>query len=187
MYDCAGSKGECRAVAALAKGLDGAANSRKISSDQRATLRSASDALGKAGDHNGVTVNVQDLGKTADGKLIMGQDDASSNTLTLNTNAISQVAGSEGWKSAFVAGVSTVGHEVRHLQDGSIPSGDYDKRMKTEANGYGVSSSVDQDFGMPGINGRQIQNGAVASCAQATGLFSACQDSSRRLYPGEYR
>lgn len=94
MYDCAGSKGKCRAVAALAKGLDAAANSRKISSDQRATLRSASDALGKAGDHNGVTVNFQDLGKIADEKLIRGQADAKSNTLTLNINAIAQVAGS---------------------------------------------------------------------------------------------
>ena len=187
LYDCSGSHAQCRTVAALAKGLGAASRSRAISSSQRALLKSAADTLGKAGDHNGITVDFGNLGKTDGGRMIAGQADAITNTLTLNLNALSQIGNSQGWRQAFVEGVGTIGHESGHLQDGPVLRGEYEKNIRTETHGYSINSIVSKAFGGQGMSGRQIQIGAVASCGQSTGQTGTCLDTSRRLYPDEYR
>ncbi|MDG5488824.1 RHS repeat-associated core domain-containing protein [Sphingomonas sp. BGYR3] len=184
LYECSGTKAECRTAAALVRGLNAAANSNRLSRAEQAEAKSVAETIGTEGDGNGLTIDFDNLGKDKVGNFILGQADSVNRTLTLNTVALSHIDKTIGMRQAFVEGVITLAHEGRHILD--IYPKSIDDRINVETRGYQMDSIIGAAFGRNRWNDRQIQSGAIRSC-DITGRLHACRDTSRRLYPNAYR
>jgi len=185
LYECGGSRSECRLVAAFRRGLDIAARSSRLTAGQRSVLRGVGRTLGRANDHNGVTINVGPLdpgvagqahtdSETPAGKGSMTLD----MTQILRTGAqISQMSGVSLGLGYLTAGVETIAHEGAHLWRG-FQGDTVGNSLRSERFGYTAGFSAQQGLGVgrhggwqPGITYRQmldrIDAGAIVSCGQS--------------------
>ncbi len=177
-YTCSGTKNQCRSAAALVSGLNSASKSRRISAQERANLAEISKQIGTENDGSGPTINFGDLGKTDNGQLIAGQ--VKDGNITLNLNATTQIASIQGWRNAFIDGVSTLAHEGRHYMYGQHRN--MIDLIKSEDLAYRAGSMAQRALGQAGKTEAQIRQGAYQSCAGSTRLPQSCGDAARDFY-----
>jgi RHS repeat-associated protein len=170
MYECNGSKAQCKLADAFVRGINIAANKKGASDD----LKSVRDTLGFRGEP-GATINFDSL-KTG----VLGE--ASGNNITLDFSQINSAALSLAQSTnvsynfaIFSIGSSVLAHETKHFEDRGMSSRGARALMRLEKRAYPVGFEVLDAFGIEalGMRGKpgsferlqSVRDRAVGSCS----------------------
>jgi hypothetical protein len=159
LYECDGSKTQCKQIASDIKTINTAIKSGKLSEAQTKSLSKVTGFLGKAGDKNGVTIKAESLSNGKAGEA------RSPNDLAVDTKNVNSQADKYGYPRD-VTGGSVIAHETTHLLDAK-QSGDPKSRSAenaTEINAYSTQAAVFQAFDVKTLTTPQsIENAAKVS------------------------
>jgi RHS repeat-associated protein len=154
-YDCNGN--ECKMLKNSLKDVNKASNSKKLTADQRATLKGIVAFYGKAGDHNGVTVNTGNASVGANGGTHTDADGKTTISLKLS-NWDSKGLSAD---SARTEKAATVAHEGEHgvqQQDHGMPHSAGSEYLG-ELQAYAIQGAVNEARGVDSAYGIWTQGG----------------------------
>jgi uncharacterized protein RhaS with RHS repeats len=152
LYECAGSKADCKTIDGFVAGINSAKANLDPKSDAYAKVAAVSKFLGAAGEKNGVTLKSASWQGTALARAGRGGE-VSINVGNINAYAAKVQAVNPGLSIAdarVAVGAGAVAHEGRHEQDFlriGFPTSKA-AEYRTELNAYRTEQGVHQGLGV---------------------------------------
>jgi RHS repeat-associated protein len=174
-YDCNGN--ECKMVKNALKDINKASNSKNLTDDQRSALKGIVSFYGKAGDHNGVTVNTGDAAVGANGGTHTDANGQTTISLKLSNWDSKGLSDS----SARTEKDATVAHEGEHgvqQQDHGMPHSAASEYLG-ELQAYSVQSSINEARGVSSAYGTWTTGGGFNE-----GKIQSYADKSTNMFCG---